>query len=83
MPIAYDDRHHNAPDNFHRDVFASRVRAQLTRETHVIVGDHTPEVRDEGLWPDDGLGNMRLSGSGAQVRAMNRYRGQAFKDGPR
>ena len=82
MTVACDARYHTEL-NFQREVFASRVRASLARETHVIVGDHTPEVRDEGLWPDDGLGNMRLSGSGAQVRAMNRYRGQAFKDGPR
>lgn len=30
---------------FHRDVFAARVRDELSRETHVIVGDHTPEPR--------------------------------------
>lgn len=31
--------------DFHRDVFAARVRHQLVCETHVIVGDDPPELR--------------------------------------
>lgn len=31
--------------DFHRDVFASRLRHELAQETHVIVGDHPPEPR--------------------------------------
>lgn len=29
----------------HRAVFAARLRHELTRETHVVVGDHDPEPR--------------------------------------
>lgn len=35
--------------HFHRDVFSSRLRHSLARETHVIVGDHDPEPRDDGV----------------------------------
>lgn len=29
----------------HREVFSARLRHELTRETHVVVGDHPPEPR--------------------------------------
>jgi hypothetical protein len=32
-----------AMKDFHRDVFGARVREAILSETHVIVGDHTPE----------------------------------------
>lgn len=31
--------------DFHRDVFAGRLRHEIMQETHVIVGDHPPEPR--------------------------------------
>lgn len=40
------ERNLRTPDHFYRDMFASRIRHELTRETHVVVGDHTPERRN-------------------------------------
>lgn len=35
----------NGLGSYRRSVVASRISHQLTRETHVVVGDHDPEVR--------------------------------------
>lgn len=50
---AEDDLHHAinvaresaAEGSLRRDVFSSRLRHELSAETHVVVGDHTPEPR--------------------------------------
>lgn len=61
MTVALDDRYppkHVMHERIRRAILIMRHAAMTQR--YVVVGDHTPEIRDEGLWPDDGLGNMRL-----------------------